>query len=624
VFSSRQQAAVRVNSALFKRYGVIGLLWMGLFLKGTKTPGAFFVWSSFALGAMALRSDVIAETFSLRVYWRELLLAACLILSQVFSQDVATTFYYTTQGFILLLVWIWLKADVEMRPNEDDLIWHLIGMALLGIPIILGQFWCGYFQGHWSSVYGLLPINPVFNAAWIACIATMLVARLFERGRPISHSTMGWAAVFVFLGISLILPVRSSLLAFVVGLLYAGYRVLTFRRVTVALLAVAAILMIVPGRVIQNRLRLNEGNYRGKLWAVALRGISDHPLTGGGMGNFEMVYQRHAFPVETDPVRFARTTIFAHNELLQAAADAGVPVFLILCAGFLSLARVAVIENSERQRPAIGGIIVLVVLAFYNIIWHLPLLVCLTIVLCRLVLTSPLRIASPRVGTHRWGLRRALFVMVLFSGAISSGWCALRAFWTEHGRSDLIVHVNPADASAWKDLADREPDLDRALIYYARAASVVPGNLYFHEALGRALEASRRPDNEPRALTEYLQVLDLAPGRALDALAVGRVLFTGAEPVKACEWFKNALRIEPHYWECDLWIARCLVRMGKRRQAISILRHLQSRKALYEAWRMKAYEDLPRPNIPSGYDQAILAYDDTVVTRELVLLERHR
>jgi tetratricopeptide (TPR) repeat protein len=207
---------------------------------------------------------------------------------------------------------------------------------------------------------------------------------------------------------------------------------------------------------------------------------------------------------------------------------------------------------------------------------------------------------------------------------ISAAWCAVREQLTRTGRWDLIVRVNPRDASAWKEWADHEKNQDRALERYAHSVEAAPENPYFHESLGMALEASHRPENCLLALKEYLKVMQLSPHRAFDALAIGRLLFLMGEPSHACEWFKNALRIEPRYWECDLWIARCLLRMGKPGKAVAILRHLQVRRDAYETWRKRMYEDLPWPNVSSGYDQAILSYDDSVVNRELFAIQNHR
>jgi tetratricopeptide (TPR) repeat protein len=192
-------------------------------------------------------------------------------------------------------------------------------------------------------------------------------------------------------------------------------------------------------------------------------------------------------------------------------------------------------------------------------------------------------------------------------------------------RWDLIVRINPIDASAWQEWASNETDPDLALDRYAHAAAIASENPYYHESLGMALEASHRYENYSQALKEYLKVLQLSPSRAYDALAVGRILYILGEPSQACAWFKNALRIEPHYWECDLWIARCLHRLGKPGRAVAVSEQLKKRREFYLMWRKRVYDDLPVPNEPpSPYEKVLLSYDDAVVDRELKAVQGHR
>jgi tetratricopeptide (TPR) repeat protein len=199
---------------------------------------------------------------------------------------------------------------------------------------------------------------------------------------------------------------------------------------------------------------------------------------------------------------------------------------------------------------------------------------------------------------------------------LSLGWCAVRDRWAQADRWDLILRWDPLDANAWKQWAERQSDFSLMLQGCARSVALAPEQPYYRETYALALEASRRPENYQRALEEYVTALHYAPHRAQNALAIGRILFLGKQPNQALPWFKRALQIEPHYWECDLWIARCLAQLKRPEQAGRVLSGLKTQRKNFVAWRRQVESDLP-PEDPSEYQQMILAYDERVVNREL-------
>jgi hypothetical protein len=600
-----------------KHHAVIFLLWAGLFLKGTKTPEAFFVWGIFALVVIGLHLRAIAATFSIKNHTWELAFAISLAVSQIFSKDPSITLYYSAQAFLFLLLWTTLKAVPETLPSLRTLIIHLTAMAGVSLLVTFIQF----SKGPWQYGYGLFPINPIFNAAWIGCIAATLVAYLLHGASrdtsPLERRLL-WIAAGVYLVVCVVLPARSSVLALAIALLYTGYRHITVRRSMSVLGLLLLIAIIIPNRMIYKRLRLNEGNYRQSLWSVAWHAATDFPLVGRGFGNFEMAYQRHAFPVETDPARFTHTTAFAHNEFLQLASDSGFPAFLILCFSVFTLIFIPIYSKSGVQPVAKTAFIMMTVLASYNIVWHLPIFIFFTLLWTRMFFDPERTPRQFQPEPNKFSV--PCLLVVIGAIALSLGWYALRGVWDRQGRWDLIVRYQPRDASAWKQLADQQKDLGKSLYGYEQASLLVPAQPYFHESLARALSETRQPNAMDRSLMEYALALQEAPGRATNALAIGRLLLLRGDPQRAQDWFEKARRIEPHYWECDLWIARCLVRLQKRREAILTLVHLKKRRDIYLKWREQVLLDLPAHYEVSDYEKTILAYDENVRTRELSAL----
>jgi len=206
--------------------------------------------------------------------------------------------------------------------------------------------------------------------------------------------------------------------------------------------------------------------------------------------------------------------------------------------------------------------------------------------------------------------------------AVALGWYAVRDHWAARGRWDHVVRSQPFDASAWNNWANAQHDVNQALDGYRRAAALVPSQAYFRESFGRALEATRSPENYTLALAQYKAALREAPNRAINALAIGRILYLQDKPADALEWFKKALQIEPRYWECDLWMARCLYRLGRSQSARRVLIHLKTRRDDYFNLRNRIAQDLPSSNESSAYDRIILAYDECVRIHDLSLLQR--
>ena len=594
-----------------ERHGLLALLWLAFLTFGGKTPEAFAAWALPALALIALFASATAGDLSPQRYGWEAALAVCLLVSWGFSKDRAQSLYPTAQAMLYLMLWITMRANPSLLPETSRWLAHLSGMALLSVLASLLQF----ARGPWRLVFGLFPVNPIFNAAWLAAIGAAGVAELLAVS---AHRKTRWIVPCLILLVCLALPARSSLPALAAALCFASFPFWTFRRAAIFFGLIACIAVLAPRGLLYKRLRLNEGNYRRQLWSAAVQGAMDRPLVGYGLGNFELAYQRHAFPVETDPVRYSRTTRFAHNEYLQLAADGGWPAFFILLAigvGWIVAARSI---NAPASMVPKTALIVLTTLAFYNIVWHLPILVLLTIVWAALLLKFGRRPEEPP-RRRRPVLALAGEVLVLLT-AVSLGWSALRENFARHGRWNWIVRCQPWDAEAWHQWAFQQADLARAVEGHAKAAALVPENAYYHEALAQALAATGRPENDLRAFEEYKRALREAPSRAVDALAIGRLFLITGKPPEALEWIRKARRIEPHYWVCDLWEARSLAALGKPCLAFQTLEHLRDRRSAYLTERESDEADLPSPPEPSDYSRLILGYDDRVVERELLAL----
>jgi tetratricopeptide (TPR) repeat protein len=184
--------------------------------------------------------------------------------------------------------------------------------------------------------------------------------------------------------------------------------------------------------------------------------------------------------------------------------------------------------------------------------------------------------------------------------------------WAAQNQWDRIVQWNSTDGAAWKELAYQQPVAANAIPYLAEAVQHSPRQVYLREAYARALEQSSRPEDLTQARKEYAAAIELAPHRASNVQALGRLCYREKDIATALAWFKEARHLEPHYWESDLWIARSWMALGEKHQAIQVLRQLPARRNAF----LRDHPELAI-HASSPYEQMILAYDPLIVQQDL-------
>jgi hypothetical protein len=577
-------------------------------LQGAKTPQAFCVWAGIALGlsAWTLYQQPDAYLDALRhPAW--LLLFTGVGLGYVFSTNKSLSLYPTTQLLIYLFVWPLLM--LTLRDDDRPLFWKVVQAVAL-ISGVLSAL-----QLRRTPVIGWLPINPAFNAMWMASLSLALISRAMDT-HPTRIEKWTHLLTAAFLSICIVLSSsRMALLAWVVGALALllhptiGSRIRK-RSLGLGILGLAIFacypeiflgrFQIVPGTPVQL--------HRAKIWRTGLLGMLDHPFGGYGLDTFEMAYQRHAFPVNENPVRFGKTTEFAHNEFIQLGAELGIPLLVCLLWAFGRGVRNAF--RDPHARTALGVVTALCVGAMFNPVWHMPLLAFWTLVWAAAI-PSSWKPPAPILASAARSLRATVYGMLVLCAGLA-GWFGLRQRWADQGRWDQIVRWSPYDAEALKEIAFSKPDLGERLTYLQKASAASPSDIYLLEHLATALENYPEKAHYERAIEVYTRVLSLAPSRATDALALGRLLFRERHFPAALLWFQAARTIEPNYWESDLWIARTLSLMNRPQEAISMLKQLAARHQSFIRENPR-WDDFPH----SVYEQQILRYDDRVVQSQL-------
>lgn len=241
------------------------------------------------------------------------------------------------------------------------------------------------------------------------------------------------------------------------------------------------------------------------LWRAALVIVSEHPLTGAGLGGYPPAYGGAAAALlEGDPAAFMplATVDFAHHDLLQFAAEGG-----LVTAGAFLVVVVATLVRAHRQGDplsrAVGAAVAAIVV---NGFADSPLRVPSTFVLFFFLLgwLSP---SAPRAGAYR----PLLGAVALLGVAQGVRFAAGNAYWTL-GRAALGENkpaVAPLSrAHFWM------PEHGRVASQYARALARA-GRI--EEALAAStVAASLRFDFDDEIFRRDLQ------SRSLDRAAAAR------------------------------------------------------------------------------------------------------
>ena len=91
------------------------------------------------------------------------------------------------------------------------------------------------------------------------------------------------------------------------------------------------------------------------LWRTAWDGILHKPWLGWGPGQFEALYRLHARAQDGALLRFDHSTLFAHNDYLQAAAASGLPALICLLWLLVTLFRSLSAGAARRAAVFLAG-----------------------------------------------------------------------------------------------------------------------------------------------------------------------------------------------------------------------------------------------------------------------------
>ncbi len=569
-----------MKTETIERWSPSALLALLFLFQGAKSPVFFAFWALLALGWSGW--IFYRHKLSLMEQAGHAVALVVLVMLQMYSVDSNISFYWTCQYAVMITAGL---ALYRMPQRNDDTFWRVL--SIMGVTSALLTSYQLFRQ---SPSYGFLPLNPNFNAVWLACLSTGLLLRP-QRSR---HELFlaGWMSALVILGCS-----RSGLCALTIGALYFSHRRYAIWKVAAGFLAIAAFISMTFAPWIQEQIHSVQRDARLEIWTVAWKAFLERPWTGWGAGTFELAYLKYQFPT-LGPVRYGYVTLFAHNDFLQLLSEMGGIFTGFIAAIVLFLAGH---KTTEAERPYRGMLYAFAAASLFNTFFKLPLFLYFAAYLL-MHLRKPAAVRTPR--SIPWP---SLLLLAGLSAAVF--WSGLRSHWMKQSQWEQILRWDSTDSEALHQLAYRTKDPVVALSLHRKAAESSPRNLYMVEALARTLESLPQKEVLPEAHSAFLRAVQLAPARATNYLSLVRLFWRNGEPTLSLQWAQRAELLEPNYFEASLWHARALAALHEPRKAADVLTQLQKRYASLNL--------TPADLRKSAYANVILQYDESVVRQDL-------
>ncbi len=485
-------------------------------------------------------------------------------------------------------------------------------------------------------------VNPNFLAGFLAVAILLVLGDAFrgaegggrEAGERPAHPVAlrraaGIAEAAILLAGLLVTGSRGGVLALVAGLaVLLGLRSLRVLALVTAL-AVAG-LALVPNPIVGRLQRLEEDDpfawTRFSIWKSAAAMALDHPFTGIGVGQYEYVSPRYAFPVPSHWAKHTHVAENAHNDYLQAAAELGFPGLLLMlaAAGIVAAATVAAVRRAPPERratlaPLAAGLAAIATQAAVDFPLRTPpaalLVVLLALGLRINGVTGPSTVAEVRVrAAHRFA---AALVVALAAAAAVRPVAGFWFFLSGIGAPPDLLHERwaveeaprealPAAESirllrlaatvdwpcasyhralggrlfqeALRGGGDVDPaGVERALYQINLATALNPQNHQYFVNLGEAATSLARRSRDPRpfleeALGHYRQAASLAPFSFPVYERIGAISDELGDAAAAEGAFRRAVEIERFHLRGWINLGVFLARQGRYDEALATFR----------------------------------------------------
>lgn len=468
----------------------------------------------------------------------------------------------------------YLSVKVSDRNFKELFINLLVLISILFSLSILAQ-------------YALKNLGILFfpNANLLAGYLSCGIIALFAKNSfDTSVSNRKWLKIF--LHFSFLLMILAQILIFSRGAfisLFFGFMILLSsnrRKTLIPLLWTASfvlmIFLIFPKQIRISKMVLPEDYGRMTIWKTALSSLSQKPVLGWGLGNFNEAYELNKLPMRNRIGQYEGTTRFAHNEFLQAAVEtgfAGLVLFLWII-GIICKNGIEILKSRETDwgtLASLGCITALLVHSCFDFNLHLPVLAFLLLFFT----SSMLKKSDETFHFHRPKLLSIFFLTWLAAGSIimlSYGPLQIAKKHLENSRKadakkyfKTAFLLNPFNAESAVGLSEISNELlSEKLLKWAIFLN--RGNASLHAQLARHYFLENRLED---SASSYLSAIKKSPKNPFYCAELSDLFLRRNQWQEALVYLNKAIVIEPFYCFAHFRLGEIYLSLGDKQKALS-------------------------------------------------------
>jgi O-antigen ligase len=589
-----------------------------------------------------------------RLEWPMLPIGTPLMIFLALATGSAAASKYANQSWqwlLVLLSYAVLLYLVAAFVNEWGHIRKLMTVIVIG----------GVVEAAWALWQGLVwnmqrPHGTFFNPNFLAgylCVSCALLLGLVvcARVRRRSSESQKNSRLMLLLGILGLLAAllcallwtgsRGGLVAMMVGVGIVLVLRFGFWRGAAVVAAICMVLLLIPNpireRAVNEHMANAESYARWHMWQRSLELMVDHPF-GVGLGLYQYIFPRYAFPVEGQITRYGKIAQTPHNEYLQIGVELGIGALAVFLWAIARAGRQIHSLLTQRLTRWQRGVVIGISGATGSILAHAALdsnlhepaiavllTVCVAILLCvasfksqkwNPVTTVPMKslavwigftasivlasgIEIVRLGTawsaydsgmrHSSESQAAVLSRLRFAAFLDPGKALYhRALAVHHLQHYETTGDLEAAGAAVRELevATELNPLDgrlHALLgsLYARWSSMLPAETQLEHQ--RMLQMS--------SLRAYQRASELAPYVASYRFEQARLYMWLGDPRRAEESARQVLDLEPNYLPARALLAELYVQLKRMDDADKELQEIQLRQRRYAGWPKSPLEE---------------------------------
>jgi O-antigen ligase len=325
-----------------------------------------------------------------------------------------------------------------------------------------------------GRIFAIFPLPTLY--AMVCGLLLIFIIHYFIKAR--GWQRICWFVLLLLGGVNLFLTQSfGGIIFFTVGLLFYLFASAVFKiKYLAPLLMVLALFffLFVALRFSEAR-ELKPAKLRFTNWLQAGRAIAATPLMGVGLGNYETAVPAYVYPGE--PV-----SIYAHNFILQMAAEIGIPWLLFLLILIMPWLKKNIKKTLQRENALFTTLCILIL--FFNLFdvgnYFFTAGVCFAI-------------AFSQVFAFESQIRRRYLWPTIILAVV------------------LLVNEISVDRQQTADLMFSRREFTKAEHYYLQALQINPFS--YRALLGRAAIAQKKADLV-EAEQIYRKILAIYPGQA--------------------------------------------------------------------------------------------------------------